>query len=64
MSIFDIFKPKRWKAGKLVIKKFTVTCNQCGKGRYHVNVTIPDRFEEPCLEMQCTHCGCGEIVSP
>lgn len=62
MSIFDIFKPKRWKVGKLVLTKFTIKCNRCGQLKT-TTLTIPGRFQEPCLELLC-ECGNGEIASP
>ncbi len=68
MSLFDIFKPKRFRSGKVrPPTKFKVVCMRCGKDTADpggaVTIEIPGRFQEPVIDLEC-HCGNGEIVSP
>lgn len=67
MSLFDIFKPKRFRSGKVrAPTKFKVVCMRCGRdtaGPDGVTIEIPGHFQEPCIDLEC-RCGNGEIVSP
>ncbi len=62
VSIFDIFKPKTFKAGPLSHPtKFVLLCRNCNNPHGFITMRIPSGMEEPSVEIKC-QCGTAEVV--